>query len=148
MRVGGQLHALATLPLGKRPDTHCIGGWVGPRAGLDGCKKISPPTGIRSRDCPARSELLYQLRYPGPRICTYTPPICVHGRHRGTLLFLYLPLQMPLLSPLNIISNGMVCYFDLSLGRFYSFHMHAVLLVILGYVMQSHDRTPSGLACS
>ena len=26
----------------ERPDTHCIGGWVGPRAGLDGCGK-SPP---------------------------------------------------------------------------------------------------------
>ena len=21
----------------ERPDTHCIGGWVGPRSGLDGC---------------------------------------------------------------------------------------------------------------
>jgi hypothetical protein len=32
MRVGGQLHAPATLPLGKRPGTHCTEGWVGPRA--------------------------------------------------------------------------------------------------------------------
>ena len=30
------------------PDTHCIGGWVSLRAGLDGYGKISPPTGIRS----------------------------------------------------------------------------------------------------
>ena len=37
MRVSGQLHAPAALPPGKRPGTHCIGGWVGPRAGLDGC---------------------------------------------------------------------------------------------------------------
>jgi hypothetical protein len=35
MGVGGQLHAPAALPPGKRPGTHCIGGWVGPRAGLD-----------------------------------------------------------------------------------------------------------------
>jgi hypothetical protein len=28
MRVGGQLHAPATLPPGKRSGTHCIGGWV------------------------------------------------------------------------------------------------------------------------
>jgi hypothetical protein len=35
MRVGGQLHALVALPLGKKPGAHCIGGWVGPRAGLD-----------------------------------------------------------------------------------------------------------------
>jgi len=26
----------------KRPDTHCIGGWVGPRTGLDGCEKSRP----------------------------------------------------------------------------------------------------------
>jgi hypothetical protein len=37
--VGGQLHAPAALPPGKRPGTHCIGGWLGPRAGLDGCGK-------------------------------------------------------------------------------------------------------------
>jgi len=37
MEVGGQRHASAGLPPGKRSGTHCIGGWVGPRAGLDGC---------------------------------------------------------------------------------------------------------------
>jgi hypothetical protein len=30
----------------KRPGTHCVGGWVGPRAGLDGCKKSRPPPGF------------------------------------------------------------------------------------------------------
>ena len=29
-------------------------------------RKISPPTGIRSSDRPARSESPYRLRYPGP----------------------------------------------------------------------------------
>ena len=43
---------------------------VGPRAGLDGCGKSSPP-GIRSPYCPARSESLYRLSYPGPRVCIY-----------------------------------------------------------------------------
>jgi hypothetical protein len=44
MWVGGQPHAPAALPPGKRPGTHCTGGWVGPRAGLDGCGKsrLSP----------------------------------------------------------------------------------------------------------
>ena len=46
MGVGGQLHALAALPPGKRPGTHCIGGSVGPRAGLDGCVKSGPPPGF------------------------------------------------------------------------------------------------------
>ena len=39
--VGGQRHAQAALPR-ERPDTHCIGGWGGPRAGLEGCE-ISRP---------------------------------------------------------------------------------------------------------
>jgi hypothetical protein len=34
--VSGQRHAPATLYPGERtPGTHCTGGWVGPRAGLD-----------------------------------------------------------------------------------------------------------------
>ena len=42
MRVGGQLHAPTALAPGKRPGTHCIGGWVDPRTGLDGCGKSRP----------------------------------------------------------------------------------------------------------
>jgi hypothetical protein len=38
--VGGQCHAPAALPPGKRPGTHCIKGRVGPSAGLDGCGEI------------------------------------------------------------------------------------------------------------
>jgi hypothetical protein len=40
--VGGKSHALAAVSLGKRPGTHYIGGWVGPRDGLDGCGKSRP----------------------------------------------------------------------------------------------------------
>ena len=32
--VGGQRQTPAALILGRRPGTHCIGVWVGPRAGL------------------------------------------------------------------------------------------------------------------
>jgi len=39
MRVVGQSHAQAALPPGKRPLTHCTGGWVDLLAGLDGCGK-------------------------------------------------------------------------------------------------------------
>jgi hypothetical protein len=36
MGVSGQRHASAALyPRGKNPGTHCTGGWVGLRAGLD-----------------------------------------------------------------------------------------------------------------
>jgi hypothetical protein len=33
----------------ERPSTYCIGGWVGPRAGLDRCRKSRPPPGFNSR---------------------------------------------------------------------------------------------------
>jgi len=40
MEVSGQLHAPATLPSGKEPGTHWMGGWVGPRAsGHSGVEK-------------------------------------------------------------------------------------------------------------
>ena len=42
MGVGGQHLAPAALTLGNRPATQCAGGWVGPRAGLDGCGKSRP----------------------------------------------------------------------------------------------------------
>ena len=56
-----------SLPLypWERPSTHCLGGWVGPRAGLEGCGKSGPPTKIRSLARPACSESLYRLSYPG-----------------------------------------------------------------------------------
>jgi len=41
--VSGQQHALATLYRWKRPSTHFTGGSVGPRAGLDRRKILSPP---------------------------------------------------------------------------------------------------------
>ena len=33
----------------ERPGTHCTGGWVGPRAGLEGCGKSRPPPGFDPR---------------------------------------------------------------------------------------------------
>ena len=42
MEVGGQRHLPAALPQGKRPGTHFTGGWMGPRAGLDGCGNPRP----------------------------------------------------------------------------------------------------------
>ena len=48
----------------ERPGTHCIGGWVGPMAGLDGCGK-SRPYRDSIPDRRARSESLYRQRYPG-----------------------------------------------------------------------------------
>ena len=56
----------------ERPVTHCIGGWVGLRAGLARAENLSP-TGIRSPDRPARNESLYRLRYPDSRNAAVPP---------------------------------------------------------------------------
>ena len=45
----GQRHALAALYPRERPGTHCTGGWVGLRAGLDICGKSRPPPGFDLR---------------------------------------------------------------------------------------------------
>jgi hypothetical protein len=62
MGVCGQRHVPAALSPGKRPGTHFIGGWVGPSAGLEGCRK-SRPQRDKIPDCPARSQSLYRLSY-------------------------------------------------------------------------------------
>jgi len=55
----------AALYPGVRPGTYCMGG----TQELSGqVRKISPPTGIRSPDLPARSQSLYRLRYPAHRV--------------------------------------------------------------------------------
>jgi hypothetical protein len=73
--LGGRGIALKSLDFGsttprplyprERPGTHCRGGWVGPRAGLEVCEKPRP-----YRDSipgpSARSQSLYRLGYPGP----------------------------------------------------------------------------------
>jgi hypothetical protein len=68
MEVSGQLYSPADLPLKRSPGTHWIGGWVGPRTGLDdhGEEKILDPTGTRTLALrPARSKSLNRLSYPG-----------------------------------------------------------------------------------
>jgi hypothetical protein len=64
------------LAPGKR--THCTGGWVGPKAGLDTearGKILSPLPGIepRSPGRPARSQTLYWMSYPAHRKSINTP---------------------------------------------------------------------------
>ena len=55
----------ATPPPRQIPGTHCLRGWVGPRAGLEGCGTSS--SGIRSLDLPAHSHSLYRLSFRGQR---------------------------------------------------------------------------------
>jgi hypothetical protein len=56
-------------PEERAPGTHWIGGWVGPRAGLDDVEKRKflslPGLELRPLCLPARSQLLDRLCYPG-----------------------------------------------------------------------------------
>ena len=45
----GQRHAPASPYPRERPGTHCTGGWVGLRPGLDWCGKSRPPPGFDLR---------------------------------------------------------------------------------------------------
>jgi len=47
--VRGQRHALAAPYPRVRPGTHCTGGWVGLRPGVDRCGKSCPPPGFDPR---------------------------------------------------------------------------------------------------
>ena len=47
--MGGQRHAPAALFPGKRPGTHCIGGWLGPKVGAGRVRKITPLLGFDPR---------------------------------------------------------------------------------------------------
>jgi hypothetical protein len=71
MGVSGQHHALAALyPREKTPGTHWIGGWVGPRAGLDADarEKILCLCQVSNPGHPVRSQTLYCLSYPGSNL--------------------------------------------------------------------------------
>jgi hypothetical protein len=63
-------------PWETTPDTHCTGGWVSPRAGLDTKTRGKihlplPEIEPRSPDRPARSQALYWLSYP-PHFFTFS----------------------------------------------------------------------------
>jgi len=74
---------------------------VGLKAGLDGCGRSRPSTGIRSPDRPPLGESLYRLSCPGPPVYMYIY-ICVcvcigccsedggdWSKHVGTMLILF-----------------------------------------------------------
>jgi hypothetical protein len=71
MEVSCQRHTLAALyPRGKDPCTHWIGGWMGPRTGLDTEAKGKNPLPVpgietRSPGLAVRSQILYWLSYCG-----------------------------------------------------------------------------------
>ena len=62
--VSGQQHVPAALYPRERPGTHCTGGWMGPRAGLDGRNISSPPAFDPGPCSPQSVAILIEL--PGP----------------------------------------------------------------------------------
>jgi hypothetical protein len=85
--VRGQRHAPAAFYPRERPGTHCTGGWVGPRAGLDRCGKYRP-----HRDSIpgpfSRSQSLYRMNYravvsfPGLKCVRHYPVARLHPTER------------------------------------------------------------------
>ena len=74
----------------ERPSTHCIGGWLGPRAGLDGCRKSGPPywDSIPAPSSPYRLAVLTELSRPRSRFMASSKTSPWTGRG------LVLPLQI------------------------------------------------------
>jgi hypothetical protein len=73
-------------PLERASGTHCIGGWVDPRGGLDSMEKWNfftlPGFELRPLGRPARSQSLYRLRYPVSIVISiiiicFFPPVLV-----------------------------------------------------------------------
>jgi hypothetical protein len=74
-RDGGEWSASSSgrfTPMERAPCTHWIGGWVGPRAGLDTVskRKIPNPRRDSNPDHPSRSQFLYRLSCTGS--CLYS----------------------------------------------------------------------------
>ena len=68
--VSGQQHTPAALYPRERAGTHFTGGWVGPRAGLDGQKISSPPRFDPGPSSPQSVAIPTEL--PGPHIVRTT----------------------------------------------------------------------------
>jgi hypothetical protein len=66
MEVSGQLHAPAALSPERIPGTNWIGGWVGPRAGLEAVVERKIPSPIRGLNPvrPARSLVVIPTELP------------------------------------------------------------------------------------
>jgi hypothetical protein len=66
----------------RTPGTHWIGGWVGPRAGLDAGarRKILCPCRGSNPDRPARSQTLYCLSYRGSIILRISNDWLIYSR--------------------------------------------------------------------
>jgi len=119
--VRGQRHAPAAFNPRERPGTHCTGGWVGPRAGLDRCgKSRPPPPGFDPRTVQSVRQSLYRLSY--------------------SALFYYTEQR---LNPLNAELNP-ICYLLALLGAHHFLHVSRIrvksltLRLLMSYIHMEH----------
>jgi len=79
------------LPLGKKPSTYCIGGWVGPRTGLDRCGKLASPPGFDPQtiqpiaSCYTNCSILAYLL----GVCKIKYNLCDKQKHFFIVVILY-----------------------------------------------------------
>ena len=99
MGVGGQRHTLAAFTLGKDPVPIVQeAGWASEQVWID--VENLTPTRIRSPDCPARSESLYRLSYPGSGLPNKTNETHKY-RILSKLLHLHVSVYMTILRVLT-----------------------------------------------
>jgi len=69
------------------PGTHCIGSWVGPRAGLDGCEKSHPyRNSIPGPSSPYRVAIPNEVSRPLRILAGYNLNSTVLGRTSGRIM--------------------------------------------------------------
>jgi len=92
----GQRQSPAALYPWERPGTHCAGVWVGPRAGLDRCRKSRPPPPM-GFDCqtiqPIASRYTNYATRPTVVVCT--------PKHLRQLQF-----SFPIVFPVNLAGTS------------------------------------------
>ena len=81
--MNGQQHAPAAIYPRERHGTNFTGGWVGPRAGLDGCGK-SRPHRDSIPDRLARSSVSIPTEPPGARNTVVVSEIATETFNRQT----------------------------------------------------------------
>jgi hypothetical protein len=81
METGDQRQALGDLPLGKRPGTHCIEGWVSPAPVWTVAENLL--SGIQPPERQACSESLCRLHGPIYRLCNQCIALSAALLHYG-----------------------------------------------------------------
>jgi hypothetical protein len=88
--MSGQQHAPAVLYPWERPGTHCTGGWVVLRAGLDRCGKSRPHWDSIPRPSSLKSVTI-PTELPGPYIYIYIHiyvPVAKYAFYHESYLFI------------------------------------------------------------